>query len=88
MPYQYAQIPPYSYQQVACHYQTFDWNTSQLQSYPINASEADGLTGTKDQDNQDSNADKPKETAAVEAPVEEPSSSPADSSEAPESDGK
>ena len=85
--YKYAQLPKYEYQSFERRYQTFDRNTSKFSYYPIVYSNADRLTGGKDQDNKDPNSEESKEGPAA-AAAEEPSNSPNEGSEGPDSAGK
>ena len=89
VPYKYAAIPQFTYQSVQCQYQTYDWEKSQFASYSINDS-TERLTGGNDQDNKDPNTEESKEEppAEAEAAVEEPSPSPTEGSENPESTGE
>lgn len=86
--FQYAQLPKYEYQTFERRYQTFDRNTYTFSYHPILNSNADRLTGGKDQDNKDPSSEEPKQEEPAAPAAEQPSSSPTEGSEAPESAGK
>jgi hypothetical protein len=84
MPFKYADVPQYSYQNVQRQYQTFDFESKSFQFYPVTYSTTD-LTEGQNQDNNEPAADPEKDPASEEPPAAEPSG---DDSPAPESTGK
>lgn len=88
-PYKYEAVPYFQYQSVSLNYQTYDWENSKFANYSINGS-TERLTGGNDQDNKDPNTEESKEEppAEAEAAVEEPSPSPTEGSENPDSTGE